>query len=83
MWEEEPDHVPIDDWDDEATEEEVAVEEEELARVQHEIERLRQEQESILRMQVAMQRTEACRQTINRERARLIEMQYNLYILRQ
>jgi hypothetical protein len=37
---EEPDHVQIDKWDDEAEEEAEAVEEEELARVQQEIERL-------------------------------------------
>jgi hypothetical protein len=53
-WEEEPDHVQIDDWNDEAEEEEAAAEEEELARVQQEIERLWQEHESILRRQVAI-----------------------------
>jgi hypothetical protein len=37
----EPNHVQIDDWDDEAEEEAAAAEEEELARVQQEIERLR------------------------------------------
>jgi hypothetical protein len=41
--EEEPHHIQIDDWDDEAEEEAAAVEEEALARVQQEIERLRQE----------------------------------------
>jgi hypothetical protein len=40
--------VQINDWDEEAKEDEAAVEEEELARVQQEIERLQQEQESIL-----------------------------------
>jgi hypothetical protein len=44
-----PDQVQIDDWYEEAEEEEAVVEEEELARVQQEIERLRQELESILR----------------------------------
>jgi hypothetical protein len=53
-WEEEPDHVQIDDWDDEAEEEAAAAEEEELARVQQEIERLWQEHESMLRRQAAM-----------------------------
>jgi hypothetical protein len=81
--EEEPDHVQIDDWDDEAEKEAAAAEEEELARVQQEIERLRQEHESMLRRQAAMQHAEAHRQNINRERARLVEMQYNLKILRQ
>jgi hypothetical protein len=38
---EEPNHVQINDWNDEAEEEAVVVEEEELARVQQEIERLR------------------------------------------
>jgi hypothetical protein len=68
---EEPDHVQIDDWDDEVKEEEeaaaAAAEEEELVRVQQEIERLRQEQESILRRQAMMQRAEARRQNINKE----------------
>jgi hypothetical protein len=59
----------------------MTTEEEELARVQREIERLRQEQ-SILIRQAAMQCTEAHRQNINRERARLTEMEYNLEILR-
>jgi hypothetical protein len=70
-WEEEPDHVQIDDWDDKAEEEETPVEEEELARVQQEIERLWQEHESMLRRQAVMQRVEAHRQNINRERVRL------------
>jgi hypothetical protein len=43
LWVEEPDHVQIDDWDDEAEEEAVIVEEEELARVQQELEWLHQE----------------------------------------
>jgi hypothetical protein len=78
------DHVQIDDWDDEAEEEaSAATEEEELARVQQEIERLQQEQESILRWQAAIPCAEAHRQNINIERARLVEMQYNLDILRQ
>jgi hypothetical protein len=77
------DHVQIDDWDEEAKEEAVAVEEEELVGVQQEIERLRQEQQSILRRQAAMQRDEAHRLNINRERARLVETQYNQDILRQ
>jgi hypothetical protein len=81
-WEEEPDHVPINDWDDEDKEEAATAEEEELARVQQEIKRLRQEQESILRRQASMQRAEVHRQNINRERSRLAEMQYNLDILR-
>jgi hypothetical protein len=42
-WEEEPDHVQINDWDNEAKEEAATVKEEEQARVQQEIERLRQE----------------------------------------
>jgi hypothetical protein len=45
---EEPDHVQIDDWDDEAEEDAATTEEEELAKVQQEIGRLRLEQESIL-----------------------------------
>jgi hypothetical protein len=77
------DLVQIDAWDEEAEEEEAAAEEEELARVQQEIERLWQEQESILRRQAAIQHIKTHRQTINRERARLAEMQYNLDILRQ
>jgi hypothetical protein len=78
----EPDHVQIDDWDDEAEKEEAASkEEEDLARVQQEIERFRQEEESILRRQATMQRVKTRRQNINRERARLAKMQYNLDIL--
>jgi hypothetical protein len=79
---EEPDLIQIDDWDDKAEEEAAVAEEEELARVQQEIERLQQEQESILKRQAAMQRTEDHMQNINRERARLAEIQYNLDILR-
>jgi hypothetical protein len=75
--------VQNDDCDEEAEEEEAATEEEDLATVQQEIESLWQEQESILRRQVAMQCAKAHRQTINLERVRLIEMQYNLDILRQ
>jgi hypothetical protein len=75
--------VQIDDWDEEAEEEEGATEEEELARVQQEIKRLQQEQEFILRRQATMQHAEARRQIISRERARLAEMQYNLDILCQ
>jgi hypothetical protein len=78
------DQVQIHDWDEEAEEDEATTEEEEeLARVQQEIERLRQEQESIVRRQAAAQRAEARRQNINRERARLTELQYTLDILRQ
>jgi hypothetical protein len=77
-----PDHIQINDWDDEAEEEAAAAKVEELARVQQEIERLRQEQESILIRQAAMQRAEARRHNINKERARLSEMKYNLDILR-
>jgi cupin superfamily acireductone dioxygenase involved in methionine salvage len=69
------------DWDEEDEEEGEAIEVEELARVQQEIERLRQEQEYILRRQVAVQRTEPHRQNINRERVRLVEMQYTVDIL--
>jgi hypothetical protein len=77
------DQVQIGDWDEEAEEEKAAVEEEGIARVQQEIEKLRQEQEAIWRRQAAVQRAKACRQNINRERARLIEMQYTLDILCQ
>jgi hypothetical protein len=41
------DQIQVQDWDEEAKEDEVAAGEEELARVQQEIERLRREQESI------------------------------------
>jgi hypothetical protein len=84
LQEEEPDLIQINDWEDKVEDEAAAAaEEEELARVQQEIKRLRQEKESILRRQAAMQRAEARRQNINRERARLTEMQYNLVILHQ
>jgi hypothetical protein len=63
--------------------EETAAEEEELTRAQQEIERLRQEKESILRRQAIVQRAKAHGQSINREWARLIEMQYTLSILCQ
>jgi hypothetical protein len=72
----------VQDWDEEAYKDEAA-KEEELIRVQQEIERLRQEQESITRRQAAAQCAEARRQHINRERARLVELQYNIDILRQ
>jgi hypothetical protein len=65
----EPDHVQINNWDDEAEEEATSAEEEELVRVQQEIERLQQKQESILRRQTTMQRAETHRQNIIRERA--------------
>jgi hypothetical protein len=65
--EEEPDHVQIDDWDNEAEEEAGTSAEEELARVQQEIEMFRQEHESIMRRHAAMQHDEARRQNINRE----------------
>jgi hypothetical protein len=63
----------------EAFEEEAV--EEELAKVQQEIERLHQEQEAITRRQASAQHTEARRQHINRERARLMELQYIIEIL--
>jgi hypothetical protein len=72
----------VEDWKDKASEDE-AVEEAELARVQQEIERLRQEQEAITRRQAVPQHAEARRQHINRERARLAEVQYTIEILRQ
>jgi hypothetical protein len=43
------DQIQVQDWDEEAKEDEAAMEEEELVRVQQEIERLRQEQETIMR----------------------------------
>jgi hypothetical protein len=76
------DQVQIHDWDEEVEEDEAATEEEELARVQQEIERLWQEQEFILRRQAVVRRVEASRQNINRERARLAELQYTLDVLR-
>jgi hypothetical protein len=49
------DQVQIYDWDEEAEEDEAAVEEEELVRIKQEIVRLWQEQEYILRRQAAAQ----------------------------
>jgi hypothetical protein len=72
----------VQDWDEEAYEDEAA-EEEELIKVQHKIERLCQEQESIMRRQAAAQHAEARRQHINRERVKLTELQYSVDILRQ
>jgi DNA repair exonuclease SbcCD ATPase subunit len=72
----------VQDWD-EAEEEEAEADESELIRVQQEIERLRQEKESIIRRQEAAQRAIAQRQHINREHARLVELQYTIGILRQ
>jgi hypothetical protein len=77
------DQIQVQDWDEEAEEDKAAAEEEELARVRQEIERLRQIQESIMRRQTIAQRTKAHRQHINRERARLIELQYTVDILHQ
>jgi hypothetical protein len=57
----EPDQVQIDDWNEEAGEEEVVAEEDELVRVQKEIKRLRQEQEFILRRLATVQCIEARR----------------------
>jgi hypothetical protein len=74
--------IKVQDWD-EAEEDEAEAEENELISVQQEIERLREEQESIMRRQVATQRVEARTQHINRERARLMELQYTIDILRQ
>jgi hypothetical protein len=57
--------VQIDDWAEEAEEEEAAIEEEELARVQQEIENAIhlgcEEQESILRRHAAIQHAKARR----------------------
>jgi hypothetical protein len=63
----ESDQIQVQDWGEEAEEDEVIVEEEELIRVQQEIERLRQEQEIITRRQTIAQCVEARRQHINRE----------------
>jgi hypothetical protein len=57
-------------------------EEEEFIRVQQEIKRLHQEQESIMRRLAVAQHGEARRQDLNRERAKLVELQYNIDILR-
>jgi hypothetical protein len=69
-------------WDEEAKEDEATTEEEPI-RVQQEIERLRQEQESIMRRQAIAQHAEARMPHINREQARLIELQYTIDILCQ
>jgi hypothetical protein len=61
------------DWEEEASEDEPA-EEEELFRVQQEIERLRQEHKSIMRRQGTVYCAEARRQHINREQARLTQL---------
>jgi hypothetical protein len=68
----------VQDWDEKDYEDEATAEEEELIRVQHEIEWLCQEQESIMRRQAS-----ARRKHINRERARLAELQYTINILCQ
>jgi hypothetical protein len=75
------DQVLVQDWDEEAEEDEDTAEE--LIRVQQEIERLRQEQESIMRRQAIAQRVKARRQHINREHARIAKLQYTVDILRQ
>jgi hypothetical protein len=69
--------MQVQDWDEEEEEEE------ELIKVQQEIERLQQEQESIMRRQTIAQRTEAYMKHINREWARLTELQYTVDILHQ
>jgi hypothetical protein len=74
--------IKVQYWD-ETEENEAEAEENELIRVQQEIERLWEEQESIMRRQATTQCTEAHRQHINRERARLTELQYTVDILRQ
>jgi hypothetical protein len=56
----------VQDWDEEAYEDE-ATEEEVLIRIQQEIKRPRQEQESIMKRQAVAQRVEARMQHINRE----------------
>jgi hypothetical protein len=56
-------------------------EEEELIRIQQKIKRLCQDQESIMRRQAAAQRAKARRKHINRERARLTELQCSVDIL--
>jgi metal-responsive CopG/Arc/MetJ family transcriptional regulator len=75
--------MQVQDWDEEAEEDEAVAEEEELIRVQQEIERLWQEQESIMRSKAIAQRAEARRQYINKEQARLAELQCTIVILRQ
>jgi hypothetical protein len=61
------DQIQMQDWDDEAEEDEAVAEEVELIRVQQEIERLWQEHQSIMRRQAIAQCAEARRQHINRE----------------
>jgi hypothetical protein len=72
----------MEDWEDEAFEDE-ALEEAEVARVQQEIEHLLQEQEVITRRHAAAQHAEARRQHINRGRAGLAELQYTIEIIRR
>jgi tRNA C32,U32 (ribose-2'-O)-methylase TrmJ len=74
--------VQLQDWEEEAFEDETA-KKEELFRVQQEIERLHQEQEFIMRRQAEVQCAETRRKHINRERARLVELQYTIDILCQ
>jgi tRNA C32,U32 (ribose-2'-O)-methylase TrmJ len=74
--------VQLQDWEEEAFEDETA-KKEELFRVQQEIERLHQEQEFIMRRQAEVQCAETQRKHINRERARLVELQYTIDILCQ
>jgi hypothetical protein len=71
----------VQEWNEEAEEDKAATEEEELIRVHQEIEKLRQEQESIVRRQTISQRIKAHRQHINRDGARLTELQYMIDIL--
>jgi hypothetical protein len=66
--------IEVQNRDEAEEEEEVKANESELIRVQQEIERLRQEQETIMRRQEVAQCTEAQRQHINRERARLADL---------
>jgi hypothetical protein len=73
----------VQDWDEKAYEDEPVEEEEELIQFQQQIKRLHQEQESIMRSQEATQCTEARRQYISREWARLTELQYTVDILCQ
>jgi hypothetical protein len=77
------DQIQIQDWDEEVDEDEAAAEEKELIWVHQKIERLRHEQETIMRRQAAAQRAEAHRQHINKEWARLVELQYTIDIHRQ
>jgi ribosomal protein L2 len=73
----------VQDCDEEAEEDEGTSEEEELTRVQQEIKMLRYKQESIMRRQAITQRAKAHRQHINRERAKLAELQYTIDIICQ